>query len=64
MQPERNKTLFEGKRVSATKLDGFVLYATLLKMEEHGVWLQIKNTVLFVTYNNLKEIRLDERGEY
>ncbi len=61
---EFNTNFFEGKRVNVTKNDGFVLYGLLLKQEPHGIWLQLKSKTVFITYSNLKEIALDERGGY
>ena len=50
------------KPVIVTKADSFVLYGTLLAMELHGIWLQTTKETSFITYNNIKDIRLDKKA--
>ena len=56
---ERNK--FLNKHVKVTKEDGFVLYGKLVDKELFGIWLESDTETSFITYNNIKDIRLDPR---
>jgi len=52
---------FLDKHIDATKLDGFHLYGILKKIEQHGIWIDVKSELVFLAFNNLKEMRLDRR---
>ena len=58
---EKEKIL--SKAVAVTKTDNFVLYGTIISSEQFGIWLKTKKETSFISYNNIKQIRLDPRGE-
>lgn len=53
---------FLSKPVAVTKSDNFVLYGIIISREQHGIWLKTKKETSFITYNNIKEIKLDKFG--
>lgn len=55
-----NKFLY--KPIKLTKLDGFVLFGTVIAWEVHGVWFKTHQKTTFITFGNIKEISLDEKG--
>jgi len=57
MEPEK----FIENNVDVSKCDGFHLYGVLKKIEQHGIWLETKRELSFISFNNIKEIRLDRR---
>ncbi len=61
METEADK--FLGKAIDLTRLDGFHIYAILVKMEQFGVWVKSKQETSFIAFNNIKDIRLDRRSK-
>ena len=59
MQEENN--LFLNKPVDVELNDGYHIYATLVKNELHGVWLKSKSETSFITFNNIRKIKLDRK---
>ncbi len=60
MKPEENE--FLGKNVDITRINGYHIYATLIKTEQFGVWVKSHTETSFISYNDIKDIRLDRRG--
>jgi hypothetical protein len=60
MEPVENALL--GKKVKIVKADGFVLYGTLLKKEDFGIWVKTNTETSFITFLNILEVRIDPRG--
>ena len=56
-----NENYLLKKRVVVVKLDEFCVYAKLLSIEPHGVWLEYKQKISFIAFNNIREITLDSR---
>ncbi|MBD3196428.1 MAG: hypothetical protein GF317_15320 [Candidatus Lokiarchaeota archaeon] len=52
----------ENKRCIIRKIDDYTVYGTV-SFDEHGIWLKTNTETSFIAYNNIKEIRLDKRGE-
>lgn len=58
------KEMFLTRKVNVRKNDDFVLYGRIKSFEEHGIWLDTGKEISFITYNNIKEIRLSKEQDY
>lgn len=57
-----NQEQFLNKKVDVQQIDDFHLYGIIVSFEQHGIWLKTQRETSFITYQNIKQIRLDRRG--
>jgi len=53
--------IFLNKHVDVAKLDGFHIYSILRRIDQFGVWLEYNNELTFVSFNNIREMKLDRK---
>jgi len=52
--------MFYNKNVKVVKNDGFVLRGTVIEIDDNGLFLSNKQTTGWHSFNNIREIVLDE----
>lgn len=57
-----NQEQFLNKKVDVQQIDDFHLYGLIVSFEQYGIWLKTQRETSFITYQNIKQIRLDRRG--
>jgi len=57
---KNEKDDFLGKDIIVQQLDDFCKYGKLVLIEQHGIWLKSIKETSFITFNNIKTIKLDK----
>jgi len=58
----REMSCFLHKRCKLVKNDGFTLYGIIIEIEQFGVVLKTNQETSFISFLNIKELRLDNGG--
>ena len=61
---DANSNNFLNKDVIVQQLDDYCKYGKLVKTELHGIWLATLKETSFITYNNIKTIKLNHNPNY
>ena len=63
MKDEKENEFFN-KNVIVQQTDDYCKYGKLVKTELHGIWLATPKEISFITYNNIKTIKLNPNPNY